>query len=720
MLPLPNLDDRTFEQLVREARDLIPGLLPDWTDENAHDPGITLLEMLAWLVEMQQFELDQLNEEHEKKFLKLLGEYPRPRIPSTTSVAFSGASRPVLVPHGTLMQIGDFPFETLRPVTVLPDIERQVVVHTADGSKMITDDFESGSAPFYPFGPQAEVGARMEIVFSEPLPEARPLSLWIDLTPDLVPPRRIPKKYKDFTPSGKIEWLYWQETSDGGAWQPIDMERDESYGFHQSGPILFQIPPGAGAVTRLSAHLTEGEYPDPPMVKRLIWNEVFTEQGETHSVSECFGLADAAQAQEKPAELRFALSHALFRKGRIEVQVKRAEGGWLDVQEDEYEIVHEDDSVWLIIKDSLTVPDNEQAIRVIAISPTLDGLDRLGTGNGLSGQSFQLPFRPALSDSFQLQVGWSVDGSEHMVWYDWQLVHDFDSSDSNSFHYRLDGEEGWIYFSDGIHGAVPPASLVPNIRIIGYRTSLGEAGNIIVDKVYDIDSPVPLRAINLFPAYGGKEPETTKEALDRTKRWVLQPNCGVTAGDLEQRVREIPGLRLSRVKAIPGYKTSLKRYPEERAFGHVSIVIVPESKKLYAKPAAGMIETVRTHLEPYRLLTTTLHIIPPEYVEVTVRAVIMVDPRYEGREDDVKQVLNRWLKPKDDEHSAGWQFGRTVQKSDVYDLIHQVAGVQYIQDMWLMADGRNVLREEDGDIRIPPHALVVSGNHEIEFITAVR
>ena len=56
-LPLPDLDTRTWGDLVDEARALIPRYAPDWTDHNLHDPGMTLIDLLAWLVEMDVYAL---------------------------------------------------------------------------------------------------------------------------------------------------------------------------------------------------------------------------------------------------------------------------------------------------------------------------------------------------------------------------------------------------------------------------------------------------------------------------------------------------------------------------------------------------------------------------------------------------------------------------------------------------------------------------------------
>jgi len=71
-IPLPNLDDRTFDDLTLEARALIPGLAPEWTNHNVSDPGITLVELLAWLTEMLIFQVNQVPAAHTEKFLRLL------------------------------------------------------------------------------------------------------------------------------------------------------------------------------------------------------------------------------------------------------------------------------------------------------------------------------------------------------------------------------------------------------------------------------------------------------------------------------------------------------------------------------------------------------------------------------------------------------------------------------------------------------------------------
>ncbi|MCI3920976.1 putative baseplate assembly protein [Paenibacillus sp. TRM 82003] len=737
MLPLPNLDDRTFEQLVREARDMIPGLLPEWTDENTHDPGITLLEMLAWHLEVQQFQLDRMTERHERKFLKLLGERPRDLTPSRTSVVFTGASAALALPLGTPLRAGELPFETEERLAVVPNAGMRVSVTTSSGNREATAGDDSDHAPFYPFGPDGERGARMIVRSPLPLPADLPLSIWIELAAEGAAgdePMRIPPDYPAFVPSGKTEWQYWHEAEDGTAeWTPLPDVRDETHAFHQSGSIRFRLPRPS---RRLSVVMKEGAYDRVPRIGRLAWNEVPVVQGETRGVVESFDGDGMPGLSLRPA-------HALFGAGLVRVQVRDDEG-WTDWEE-VWEWPSAPLPVFRTTRDAnglvIAFGDGEAGgipaagadrIRVYAMRPEDEARFTLGAGTSVSGQRFELPLTSILPETLRVQVGWTIAGRSKPVWTDWERVDDFDRSTPDSLHFRLEDDAKTIRFGDGQRGAVPPAAGFPNVRIIACRAGGGEGGNVKEGQIRELSTDAlgpelgegveRLRLANLRPADCGAAAETTNDALRRLQRSVLEPDCGVTAEDLERLVRRIPGLRIARVKAIPGFRPGLAGYPVERAFGHVSVVVVPRAGGTgLPRPSAGLLRTVENHLEPYRLLTTKFHVIPPEYVKVTVRAIVVVDPRFDGRDRRVQEALEKLFQPYgDDAGAGGWEFGRSVYKGDVYDAIHQVPGVLYIQDVWLMADGKDVFKEEGGDVRIPPNALVVSGEHEIEFISSQR
>src|SRR5215471_3054441 len=74
-LNIPNLDDRNYTDLVQEALLMLPRYAPEWTNHNPSDPGITLIELLAYFTEMLIYRLNRVTRENKIQFLHLLGQY---------------------------------------------------------------------------------------------------------------------------------------------------------------------------------------------------------------------------------------------------------------------------------------------------------------------------------------------------------------------------------------------------------------------------------------------------------------------------------------------------------------------------------------------------------------------------------------------------------------------------------------------------------------------
>jgi hypothetical protein len=72
-LPIPTLDDRTFDQLVDEAKALIPKHFPAWTDHNFSDPGIAFMELFAFLIENAIYQINRVPHRSLEHFASLLG-----------------------------------------------------------------------------------------------------------------------------------------------------------------------------------------------------------------------------------------------------------------------------------------------------------------------------------------------------------------------------------------------------------------------------------------------------------------------------------------------------------------------------------------------------------------------------------------------------------------------------------------------------------------------
>src|SRR5204862_7239953 len=72
MIPPPKLDDRTFNDIVDEAISMIPSYAPEWTNHNPSDPGITLVELFAYLTEMLVYRVNRVTDDNMRAFLKLI------------------------------------------------------------------------------------------------------------------------------------------------------------------------------------------------------------------------------------------------------------------------------------------------------------------------------------------------------------------------------------------------------------------------------------------------------------------------------------------------------------------------------------------------------------------------------------------------------------------------------------------------------------------------
>ena len=126
MIPKNNLDDRTFDDIVAEAIRLIPRYCPEWTNHNSSDPGITLVELFAWMTEMVLYRLNQVPEKIYLSLLELMGLSLIPPQSARAVVRFfpvEGYKKSIQVKGGTQIAAvagsdDTFMFETEREVSI--------------------------------------------------------------------------------------------------------------------------------------------------------------------------------------------------------------------------------------------------------------------------------------------------------------------------------------------------------------------------------------------------------------------------------------------------------------------------------------------------------------------------------------------------------------------------------------------------------------------------
>jgi len=85
----PRLDDREYADILAEARQLIPQYCPEWTNLSDADPGMTLVQLFAWMTELTLYRLNRVPDKTYVHFLNFIGEERREARPSVAPATFS-------------------------------------------------------------------------------------------------------------------------------------------------------------------------------------------------------------------------------------------------------------------------------------------------------------------------------------------------------------------------------------------------------------------------------------------------------------------------------------------------------------------------------------------------------------------------------------------------------------------------------------------------------
>ncbi|UFJ38947.1 putative baseplate assembly protein [Brevibacillus humidisoli] len=742
MLPLPDLDDRRFAEMVEKAKKMMPRLLPEWTDDLQHDPGITFLEMFAWLVEMQQYYLNRVTTKNQLKFYKLLGERQRTAGQARTDVTFSGVKSAGILPRGTKLLALDQPFETEESLWLVPAKIEKLILHAGSDMHDLSAANGNVGASFHPFGTEALEGARLHIGFDHPLPKETEVSLTIRGWRDLLPGQDEP----EVIPSANVSWQYYgceERTAEQSAkWLPLSVKRDETLHLSRGGRIHFTVP-GRMKPTVIhpaddrnrywiSCTLEEAGYEMIPRVEEIMLNTVSAIQQETLSQVSLFG------GENRPGQ-QLRLQDCLSYYGELDVQVMEEDGEWRYWRQVDsltscgpldpcYTISRERERKETVIRfgDGVTgrmAPAGNKNLRVISYDPAFVHRRMLGRSSGLPDQRFSLRGLEALiRESCLIQVGCQRPGGAGYTWQDWHWVDDLDNSRADDRHFVIDLDTAELRFGNNENGAIPDPAEWDNICIISCQLGGGAQGNVkphLINRIVEWGEgdTTALTVTNYFYAAGGRDRETMDELAARIEHELHRPTRAVTAEDYEAIAKATPGLRVARVKALPLYTVGMRDYPQHVAPAQITVVVVPYSHNEKPMPSKGFLETVKQQLDHHRLITTEVHVVPPVYIKVAVHAVVVVHPHYQGGSDELIRALQRFLHPFDDEDgTAGWEFGRTVYMGDLYGVINQAAGVEFVQDLWVNAEGPGVVKERNGDIAIPPHGLVYSGAHHIKLV----
>jgi hypothetical protein len=184
-LPLPNLDDRRWQDLTQEAIPLIPRYAPQWTDFNTHDPGVTIMEMFAWLTESLVYRLNQIPNRFKWRYLAFIGYPRRGPAPAWTVLSFQPvpAGAPFELPGGvqffaTSAAGTPIAFATTRAIDLGQVTLSALQVDTGTGVLRDYSRDMSDGLPVTALGIDPVPGAALYFGF-EAIPSGSPVALWL-------------------------------------------------------------------------------------------------------------------------------------------------------------------------------------------------------------------------------------------------------------------------------------------------------------------------------------------------------------------------------------------------------------------------------------------------------------------------------------------------------------------------------------------------------------
>lgn len=285
MLPGMTLDNDTFENLIEEYRNRIAGIYPEWTDYNYHDPGMTFLELFAWLRENQQYFMEQLGDDHYRAFFRLAGFRPLGRRSARILAEMKKDDRlkrgEITIPAGTLFESGGLPFETAEEERI-PDAEILRAVQQGPGGEEGFSLEErqlryQGQFRFSPFGTWQEPGSALRLFIIGQLKEKSVYRIAFSFLEN----GRNPGAEAGGAAFVNLKWEY----RTAGGYRELTVLSDETRGMLYSGRVSFRMDRGRAAAeggTELRITLASGEYDVPPVMTALSLSQIELVQRKTH------------------------------------------------------------------------------------------------------------------------------------------------------------------------------------------------------------------------------------------------------------------------------------------------------------------------------------------------------------------------------------------------------------------------------------------------------
>jgi len=696
----PPIDNRSYQELFEELVQRIPVHTPEWTNFNASDPGITLVQLFAHVTESLLYRANQIPERNRAKFLSLLGIPLNPAREARGIVSFDNAQGPLgrtILPRDTELLAGKLPFRTATSLDVLP-VEAKLFVkrplasvsaETAEYYSLLYASYDRPAPQTLSLYESVEASGGAPIDLGQTIDR----TVWIALL----------GREQDRDPvqaAGDDPWRTVRESLANRVLS-LGFAPDEKAGARVLGPAARD--PAGGDLLRF--HLPDVVFPIP-------------------------------RVNDMPAPGYRQLSSRadfdpLVTPGIVEVTLPAAGGiaTWQDLDPLEAGVGDLPPAVddakiasrivtWLRISASSgSAPrfrwigiNAAQVRQVIHV-----GGERLADGDGTPGQKRQLGRRPVLAGSV------TVTSYTGQVPHAWTAIDDILAADPEVPLYPqkqadapltevfvADPEAGSVTFGDGLSGRRPRQG---EVLYAAYDYCEGAEGNVAAGSIKAGPAvPAGIAASNPVPTWGGADAETVAQAEKQVPRVIQHRERLVTADDFRTIAWRAPGVSIGRVEVLPACHPDILPMAAGNAPGTVTLMAIPSADPLHpAAPRsdARFIDALCAWLEPRRLVTTELVLRGADYAGIWISLGIEIEASHPAAEvlEMVKSRIERFLSPlpspeialpdlllplyaaEGDPALRGWPLGKAVNARTLLAEAARTPGVVSVADVLLARGG---------------------------------
>lgn len=721
-IEIPILDDRSYAQLVAEARARVAVHTPEWTNLNASDPGVTILELFAFLTDNLLYRSNRIPEANRLKFLSMLGISLQPPTPGRGLIAVTNGKGPLepplALPSGTEVRAGAVRFATTTALAVLPVTAQayykkpqQLDDETLARYQLIYQTFletDTQQLSFYaPVRLDEPATGKPDAVVDLGDAENGTIdrSLWLavmapknadldsvrraiagqSLSIGVYPAARVAGRTIPPQQSGSAE-------VDPGLVVEIAAPEPDPSGLAGPG---FGI--GAPRYTKLQPTYAEPVLDSPGMIQvtlppyeqLLLWAFDPEEEG-TADYPPRLDDADVSSRLITWIRLRYpplaedlvdASDEAAPDTGPTEQSATDCGCGC--------DCAGSTPAVSSGVVSGMISWVGLNAARVaqtVAVSR-----EALGLGTGTPYQSFSLANTPVVADEehpFTLEVR-DTGGA----WIPWYEIDDIFAADPEQPAFTLDRATGRVTVGNGLAGQ----RLARGAAVrASYAYGGGLAGQVPIGAINrSVALPGGFTVSNPVATWGAGGGESAADGEAAVTSWLRHRDRLVSSEDFTDLTRRTPGVDLGRVEVLPLFHPELR--DDQQAPGVVTLLVIPRSDPLRPSapsPDRQFLTAVCRWLEPRRLITTELHVRGPVYQPIWVSVGVVSLPGQVPTIVDqaVAAAIRAFLSPLTGglpepgaSTGTGWPLGVAVRAQDIEAVATRVPGVRYVDSVIMAA-----------------------------------